>query len=628
MSDSFCASSAQFDAAYRQPYMRSQKVYIAGSHTNVRVPMRQVELSLTIGEEGKQYGNAPLFLYDTSGPYTDPQYEANIQHGLPSDCRVSWIEDRCDTQLCDAHQSVYTVSRAADERFSQLRFSRKSQPRCAKPRCCVTQMHYARRGMITPEMEFVAIRENMQRQAYIDSLQQMCAAGALGPTGEDIVAQLTLCHTGRYGFDASYTVTPEFVRQQVAQGLAVIPANINHPEVEPMIIGRQFLVKVNANIGNSPVTSSIQEELEKMLMATRFGADAIMDLSTGTHIHELREWLVRNCAVPVGTVPIYQALQKVHGRIEHLNWSLYRDTLIEQIEQGVDYCTIHAGVVRSSVAFAKKRMIGFVSRGGSILARWMDIYQKENFLYTHFEDICALLAQYDVTISLGDGLRPGTIHDANDAAQFSELAVLGKLTKQAWRHDVQVMIEGPGHIPLHLIEENVTKQHVHCQGAPFYVLGPLVTDVAAGYDHISSAIGAAHIAWYGAALLCYLTPKEHLGLPNIEDVKQGVLAYKIAAHAADLAKGHPGAQLWDNAMSLARYEYRWLDQFSLSIDPEQAQAYHDEDLPQEGAKTAKYCAMCGPQFCSMRVAQDITPLRASAIAETAAVEDTPCTSDV
>jgi phosphomethylpyrimidine synthase len=541
------------------PFPRSRKVYVSGSRPGVRVPMREVELTPTRLVGGGAAPNPPVRLYDTSGPYTDPTFEPDLRQGLPP-LRLAWILGRGDVEELATPSSQYRRQREADPRLASVRFANPRKPLRAKPGRRVTQLHYARRGEITPEMEFVAIREG---------------------------------------------VSPEFVRDEVARGRAIIPANINHPESEPMIIGRRFLVKINANIGNSAVASTIEEEVEKMIWAIRWGADTVMDLSTGKHIHETREWILRNAPVPIGTVPIYQALEKVGGKAEELTWEIYRDTLIEQAEQGVDYFTIHAGVLLRYIPLTAKRVTGIVSRGGSILAKWCLAHHQENFLYTHFREICEIMAAYDVSFSLGDGLRPGSIADANDEAQFAELETLGELTKLAWEHDCQVMIEGPGHVPMHLIKENMDKQLAICHEAPFYTLGPLTTDIAPGYDHITSAIGAAMIGWYGTAMLCYVTPKEHLGLPDKQDVKDGVIAYKIAAHAADLAKGHPRAREWDDALSKARFEFRWEDQFNLSLDPETARAFHDETLPAEGAKVAHFCSMCGPHFCAMKITQDV-----------------------
>nr|WP_105253743.1 phosphomethylpyrimidine synthase ThiC [Pseudoalteromonas sp. T1lg75] len=573
-----------------QPFPNSQKVYVEGTLPGVRVGMREIALSDSfVGgtEDNPIYEkNAPIRVYDTSGPYTDPDFELNVRKGLPK-FRQAWIEGRDDTELLESKSSQFAQQRMADEGLDHIRFEHLPQIRRAKAGQNVTQMHYARQGIITPEMEYIAIRENMGRAEVREQL-------------------LKEQHPGQsFGASIPEFITPEFVRDEVARGRAVIPNNINHPESEPMIIGRNFLVKVNANIGNSSVTSSIEEEVEKTVWSTRWGADTIMDLSTGRYIHETREWVIRNSPVPVGTVPIYQALEKVNGVAEDLTWEIFRDTLIEQAEQGVDYFTIHAGVLLRYVPMTAKRVTGIVSRGGSIMAKWCLAHHKENFLYTHFEEICEILKQYDICFSLGDGLRPGSIADANDEAQFSELRTLGELTKIAWQHDVQVFIEGPGHVPMHMIKANMDEQLEHCGEAPFYTLGPLTTDIAPGYDHFTSGIGAAQIAWYGCAMLCYVTPKEHLGLPNKEDVKEGLITYKIAAHAADLAKGHPGAQERDNALSKARFEFRWLDQFNLGLDPDRAREYHDETLPQESGKVAHFCSMCGPKFCSMKITQEV-----------------------
>ncbi len=558
----------------------SRKVYVVGSRADIRVPMREIAQART-GDEA----NPPLSVYDTSGPYTDPAARIDIRSGLPP-LRAAWIAEREDTGQLDAPSSAYGRERAEDSRLTALRFALHRPPRRARAGHNVTQMHYARRGLLTPEMEFIAIRENQRMERFAEALRRQ--------------------HPGEgFGARRPREITPEFVREEVARGRAIIPANINHPETEPMIIGRNFLVKVNANIGNSAVSSSIAEEVEKMTWAIRWGADTVMDLSTGRHIHETREWIIRNSPVPIGTVPIYQALEKVDGKAEELTWEIFRDTLIEQAEQGVDYFTIHAGVRLPFIPLTARRMTGIVSRGGSIMAKWCLAHHRESFLYTRFEEICAIMRDYDVAFSLGDGLRPGSIHDANDEAQFAELKTLGELTQVAWRHDVQVMIEGPGHVPMHLIRENVDLQLEHCHEAPFYTLGPLTTDIAPGYDHITSAIGAAMIGWYGTAMLCYVTPKEHLGLPNKKDVKDGIIAYKIAAHAADLAKGHPGAQLRDNVLSKARFEFRWEDQFNLGLDPDTAREFHDETLPKEGHKLAHFCSMCGPHFCSMKITQDV-----------------------
>ena len=573
-----------------QPFPSSQKVYVEGSQSGVRVGMREITLSDTfIGgdEQNPVYEpNEPLRVYDTSGPYTDPNFELDVRKGLPK-FREQWIKERNDTEVLDSVTSQFAQQRMADDGLDHIRFDHLPKIRRGKAGKNVTQMHYARQGIITPEMEYVAIRENMGRAQIREEL---------------LAAQ----HKGEsFGASIPDFITPEFVRDEIARGRAILPNNINHPETEPMIVGRNFLVKVNANIGNSSVTSSIEEEVEKMVWSTRWGADTVMDLSTGRYIHETREWVVRNSPVPIGTVPIYQALEKVNGVAEDLTWEIFRDTLIEQAEQGVDYFTIHAGVLLRYVPMTAKRVTGIVSRGGSIMAKWCLAHHKENFLYTHFEDICEILKQYDVCFSLGDGLRPGSIADANDEAQFSELRTLGELTKIAWKHDVQVFIEGPGHVPMHMIKANMDEQLEHCGEAPFYTLGPLTTDIAPGYDHITSGIGAAQIAWYGCAMLCYVTPKEHLGLPNKEDVKEGLITYKIAAHAADLAKGHPGAQERDNALSKARFEFRWHDQFNIGLDPERAREYHDETLPQESGKVAHFCSMCGPKFCSMKITQEV-----------------------
>jgi len=568
---------------------RSEKVYVSGSLEGVRVPMRkisQTDSPAAFGKTGKGEPNPPIFVYDTSGPYTDPKSQIDIYKGL-TPIRQSWIEGRGDVERLHGHSSQYTQVRSSDSQLDGIRFPNIPNPLKAKVGKNVSQMHYAKQGIITPEMEFVAIRENQMIDAY----------------NEELLKQ----HPGRNWGAATPKshITPEFVRDEIARGRAIIPNNINHPESEPMIIGRNFLVKINANIGNSAVSSSIEEEVDKMVWGIRWGADTIMDLSTGKNIHETREWIIRNSPVPVGTVPIYQALEKVNGKAEALTWEIFRDTLIEQAEQGVDYFTIHAGVLLRYIPLTAKRVTGIVSRGGSIMAKWCLAHHKENFLYTHFEEICEIMKAYDVAFSLGDGLRPGSIADANDAAQFGELETLGELTKIAWKHDVQVMIEGPGHVPMHMIRENMEKQLQICHEAPFYTLGPLITDIAPGYDHITSGIGAAMIGWFGTAMLCYVTPKEHLGLPNREDVKQGVITYKIAAHAADLAKGHPGVQVRDNALSKARFEFRWEDQFNLGLDPDTAREYHDETLPSDNAKVAHFCSMCGPHFCSMKITQDV-----------------------
>jgi len=595
----FQATTAQVDAAAVQPFPNSRKIYVTGSRPDIRVPMREIRQSDTPAALGAE-PNPPIFVYDTSGPYTDPQARIDIRQGLPA-LRQRWIEERGDTEVLSDFSSDYGRIRAADATLAALRFpGLKRQPRRAKPGANVTQMHYARRGIVTPEMEFIAIRENLRRREYLESLR------AAGPTGQKMAAMLARQHPGQpFGARIPEEITPEFVRDEVARGRAIIPANINHPESEPMIIGRHFLVKVNANIGNSAVTSSIQEEVDKLTWAIRWGADTVMDLSTGRHIHETREWIIRNSPAPIGTVPIYQALEKVGGKAEELTWEIFRDTLIEQAEQGVDYFTIHAGVRLAYVPLTANRLTGIVSRGGSIIAKWCLAHHCENFLYTHFEDICEIMKAYDVAFSLGDGLRPGSIYDANDEAQLAELRTLGELTQIAWKHDVQVMIEGPGHVPMQLIQDNMDKELQWCHEAPFYTLGPLTTDIAPGYDHITSAIGAAQIGWYGTAMLCYVTPKEHLGLPNKHDVKEGIVTYKLAAHAADLAKGHPGAQIRDNALSKARFEFRWEDQFNLSLDPDKAREFHDETLPKASAKVAHFCSMCGPHFCSMKITQDV-----------------------
>ncbi|WP_447863307.1 phosphomethylpyrimidine synthase ThiC [Nitrospira calida] len=569
----------------------------------VRVPMREITLTPTRpANGGAPVPNPPITVYDTSGPYTDPAASVDIRKGL-APIRLPWILSRNDVEELPAVTSLYGRQRAADPRLKEIRFQHARKPLRAKPGRNVTQMHYARKGIITPEMEFIAIRENQSRELAREALAARRGPGD-GPSDGD--ARLRVQHPGQpWGASIPDKITPEFVRDEVARGRAIIPANINHPESEPMIIGRNFLVKINANIGNSAVASSIEEEVEKMIWAIRWGADTVMDLSTGKNIHETREWIIRNSPVPIGTVPIYQALEKVGGKAEDLTWEIYRDTLIEQAEQGVDYFTIHAGVRLRYIPLTAKRLTGIVSRGGSIHAKWCLAHHEENFAYTHFEEICEIMKAYDVSFSLGDGLRPGSIADANDEAQFAELETLGELTKIAWKHDVQVMIEGPGHVPMHLIQVNMEKQLKACHEAPFYTLGPLTTDIAPGYDHITSGIGAAMIGWYGCAMLCYVTPKEHLGLPTKEDVKAGVIAYKIAAHAADLAKGHPGAQARDNALSKARFEFRWEDQFNLSLDPETARAYHDATLPDHAAKVAHFCSMCGPHFCSMKITQDV-----------------------
>ena len=584
----FLNATAQVDDAAVKPLPNSRKVYVEGSRPDIRVPMREITQSDTPASFGAEK-NPPIFVYDTSGPYTDPAVKIDIRSGL-APLRQKWIEERNDTEALDGPTSRYGRERLADAKLAQLRFNLKRSPRRAKAGMNVSQMHYARRGMITPEMEYIAIRENQRLDALSALITRQHKGESFGAVSFPTSAKI---------------ITPEFVRDEVARGRAIIPANINHPETEPMIIGRNFLVKINANIGNSAVSSGIQEEVEKMTWSTRWGGDTVMDLSTGKHIHETREWIMRNSPVPIGTVPIYQALEKVDGKAEELTWEIYRDTLIEQCEQGVDYFTVHAGVRLPYIPMTAKRMTGIVSRGGSIMAKWCLAHHKESFLYTHFEEICELLKAYDVSFSLGDGLRPGSIYDANDEAQISELKTLGELTDIAWKHDVQVMIEGPGHVPMQLIKENMDLQLKYCREAPFYTLGPLTTDIAPGYDHITSAIGAAMIGWFGTAMLCYVTPKEHLGLPDKDDVKDGIMAYKIAAHAADLAKGHPGAQVRDNALSKARFEFRWEDQFNLGLDPDKAKQFHDETLPQEGAKLAHFCSMCGPHFCSMKITQDV-----------------------
>ncbi|EAA9009175.1 phosphomethylpyrimidine synthase ThiC [Salmonella enterica] len=571
-------------------FPNSKRIYVTGSQHDIRVPMREIQLSPTLiggSKDNQQFEeNEAVPVYDTSGPYGDPEVAINVQQGLAK-LRQPWIDARNDSEELDDRSSAYTRERLADDGLDDLRFTGLLTPKRAKAGKRITQLHYARQGIVTPEMEFIAIRENMGRERICSEV-------------------LRHQHPGMsFGARLPENITPEFVRDEVAAGRAIIPANINHPESEPMIIGRNFLVKVNANIGNSAVTSSIEEEVEKLVWSTRWGADTVMDLSTGRYIHETREWILRNSPVPIGTVPIYQALEKVNGIAEDLTWEAFRDTLLEQAEQGVDYFTIHAGVLLRYVPMTAKRLTGIVSRGGSIMAKWCLSHHKENFLFEHFREICEICAAYDVSLSLGDGLRPGSIQDANDEAQFSELHTLGELTKIAWEYDVQVMIEGPGHVPMHMIQRNMTEELESCHKAPFYTLGPLTTDIAPGYDHFTSGIGAAMIGWFGCAMLCYVTPKEHLGLPNKEDVKQGLITYKIAAHAADLAKGHPGAQIRDNAMSKARFEFRWEDQFNLALDPFTARAYHDETLPQESGKVAHFCSMCGPKFCSMKISQEV-----------------------
>ena len=585
------SESAQVDSGSVQPFTRSRKIYVQGSRPDIRVPMREISLDVTPTDFSTGNGtgeiNAPVTVYDTSGPYTDPTVTIDVRKGL-ADVRSAWIDARGDTERLSGLSSQFGQQRLSDEELTKLRFAHVRNPRRAKPGANVSQMHYARQGIITAEMEYVAIRENMK-------LAEARAAGLLKDQ-----------HKGHsFGASIPQQITAEFVREEIARGRAIIPANINHTELEPMIIGRNFLVKINGNIGNSALGSSIEEEVAKLTWGIRWGSDTVMDLSTGKHIHETREWIIRNSPVPIGTVPIYQALEKVGGAAEDLTWELFRDTLIEQAEQGVDYFTIHAGVLLRYVPLTAKRVTGIVSRGGSIMAKWCLAHHQENFLYTHFDEICEIMKAYDVSFSLGDGLRPGSIADANDEAQFGELETLGELTKIAWKHDVQCMIEGPGHVPMQLIKENMDKQLERCDEAPFYTLGPLTTDIAPGYDHITSGIGAAMIGWFGCAMLCYVTPKEHLGLPNKDDVKTGIITYKIAAHAADLAKGHPGAQIRDNALSKARFEFRWEDQFNLGLDPDTARAYHDETLPKDSAKVAHFCSMCGPKFCSMKITQEV-----------------------
>ncbi|VVE19421.1 phosphomethylpyrimidine synthase ThiC [Pandoraea anhela] len=595
----FLSANARVDEAAIAPLPNSRKIYVEGSRPDIQVPMREITQSDTPTSFGGEK-NPPIYVYDTSGPYTDPNARIDIRSGLPA-LRAKWIEERGDTESLPGLSSAYGRERADDSATADLRFPGLHRtPRRAKAGKNVTQMHYARQGIITPEMEYIAIRENLRRQEYIESVR------AAGPQGERLAKLLSRQHPGQhFGANIPAEITPEFVREEIARGRAIIPNNINHPESEPMIIGRNFLVKINANIGNSAVTSSIGEEVDKMTWAIRWGGDTVMDLSTGKHIHETREWILRNSPVPIGTVPIYQALEKVNGKAEDLTWEMFRDTLIEQAEQGVDYFTIHAGVRLAYVPMTANRMTGIVSRGGSIMAKWCLAHHKESFLYTHFEEICEIMKAYDVAFSLGDGLRPGSIYDANDEAQLSELKTLGELTQIAWKHDVQVMIEGPGHVPMQLIKENMDLQLEYCDEAPFYTLGPLTTDIAPGYDHITSGIGAATIGWYGTAMLCYVTPKEHLGLPNKDDVKEGIITYKLAAHAADLAKGHPGSQIRDNALSKARFEFRWEDQFNLGLDPDKAREFHDETLPKDSAKVAHFCSMCGPHFCSMKITQDV-----------------------
>jgi len=587
--EEFQKKTAALSEEVTMPFASSKKIFVQGSRPDIRVPMREVAQTLT-HTQGDAEENPPIYIYDTSGPYTDPQVRIDLMRGMP-DVRTAWIEERADTEVLTGPTSEYGRARQNDPELVNLRFEHIRAPRRAKAGQNVSQMHYARQGVITPEMEFIAIRENMR----LDELRR-------DPRYRKLLNQ----HPGEsFGANLPSEITPEFVRQEVAAGRAIIPANINHPELEPMIIGRNFRVKINTNIGNSAVTSSIEEEVEKMAWSARWGGDTLMDLSTGKHIHETREWILRNAPMPIGTVPIYQALEKVNGKAEDLTWEIYRDTLIEQAEQGVDYFTIHAGVRLQYIPYTADRVTGIVSRGGSIMAKWCLAHHQENFLYTRFEKICEIMKAYDVSFSLGDGLRPGCLADANDKAQFGELETLGELTKIAWQHDVQVMIEGPGHVPMQLIKENMDKELVDCFEAPFYTLGPLTTDIAPAYDHITSAIGAAQIGWYGTAMLCYVTPKEHLGLPNKQDVRDGIVAYKIAAHAADLAKGLPGAQVRDNALSKARFEFRWDDQFNLSLDPERARDFHDETMPAQAHKVAHFCSMCGPHFCSMKITQDV-----------------------
>ncbi len=587
--EEFARRTAALSAEVTRPFPNSRKIHVRGSRADIRVPMREIAQADTHAQGGVE-ANPPVTVYDTSGPYTDPAACIDLMQGLP-DVRAAWIEERADTELLAGPTSEYGRKRQSDRSLAHLRFEHIRVPRRARAGANVSQMHYARKGMITPEMEFVAIRENCR-------LQELRA--------DPRYARLLRQHRGEsWGAAIPDEITPEFVRSEVARGRAIIPANINHPELEPMIIGRNFRVKINTNIGNSAVTSSIEEEVEKMVWSARWGGDTLMDLSTGRNIHETREWILRNAPMPIGTVPIYQALEKVDGKAEELTWELFRDTLIEQAEQGVDYFTIHAGVRLAYVPLTAERLTGIVSRGGSIMAKWCLAHHRESFLYTRFAEICEIMKAYDVSFSLGDGLRPGSLADANDRAQFAELETLGELTRIAWEHDCQVMIEGPGHVPLHMVQVNVEKELADCHEAPFYTLGPLVTDIAPGYDHITSGIGAANIGWYGTAMLCYVTPKEHLGLPNKQDVRDGIITYKIAAHASDLAKGFPGVQLRDNALSKARFEFRWQDQFNLGFDPEKAQEFHDETMPKEAHKVAHFCSMCGPHFCSMKITQDV-----------------------
>ncbi|MCF8016715.1 MAG: phosphomethylpyrimidine synthase ThiC [Chromatiaceae bacterium] len=587
--EAFLETTARLSDEVTRPFPASRKCYVTGSRPDLRVPMREVEQTPTLTSDGREE-NPPIYVYDTSGPYSDPAARIDLMAGLP-EVRSAWIEERGDTELLDGPTSGFGRRRQQDPALASLRFEHIRTPRRAKPGCNVSQMHYARQGLITPEMEYVAIRETMR----LDELR-----------ADPRYAKLLRQHPGQsFGANLPEQITPEFVRAEIAAGRAIIPANINHPELEPMIIGRNFRVKINTNIGNSATTSSIEEEVEKMVWSARWGGDTLMDLSTGKNIHETREWILRNAPMPIGTVPIYQALEKVEGKPEELTWELFRDTLIEQAEQGVDYFTIHAGVLLRYIPLTADRLTGIVSRGGSILAKWCLAHHQENFLYTHFTEICEIMKAYDVAFSLGDGLRPGSLADANDKAQFAELETLGELTKFAWEQDVQVMIEGPGHVPMQMIEENVTKELKDCFEAPFYTLGPLITDIAPAYDHITSGIGATNIGWYGTAMLCYVTPKEHLGLPDKQDVREGIVTYKIAAHGADLAKGLPGAQIQDNALSKARFEFRWDDQFNLSLDPDRAREFHDQTLPHQSHKVAHFCSMCGPHFCSMKITQDV-----------------------
>ncbi len=596
----FLSDKASLDDDALASFPNSRKIYVDGKLFDIRVPMREITQSPTQSELGKTE-NPKIYVYDTSGPYTDPSAKVDIRKGLP-ELRKTWIEARNDTELLNGPTSIYGKKRASDPELASMRFDLARNPLRAKTGKNVSQMHYAKNGIVTSEMEFIAIRENLKREDFLKNLNK---------EQKDVLGAQHAGHS--FGASIQANITPDFVRNEVAMGRAIIPANINHPETEPMIIGRNFLVKINANIGNSALSSGIQEEVEKMTWATRWGADTVMDLSTGKNIHETREWIVRNSPVPIGTVPIYQALEKVDGKAEELTWEIFKDTLIEQAEQGVDYFTIHAGIRLSFIPMTANRLTGIVSRGGSIMAKWCLAHHKESFLYENFEEICEIMKAYDVSFSLGDGLRPGSIYDANDEAQFSELKTLGELTKIAWKHDCQTMIEGPGHVPMHMIKENMDLQLEHCGEAPFYTLGPLTTDIAPGHDHITSAIGAAMIGWYGTAMLCYVTPKEHLGLPDKQDVKDGIMTYKLAAHAADLAKGHPGAQIRDNALSKARFEFRWEDQFNLGLDPEKAKEFHDQTLPQEGAKLAHFCSMCGPHFCSMKITQDVRKFSADEI---------------